>query len=174
MAASSTAYCTVEDVCSAFPSFQNTSPGSVQDSEIQGWIDDRKAQIRSAFLTRGFDPDAPPNNGGVLTTDQRNFLRALNRDGAVADLLDSLQTTVTLQPGEASLGAERRKNYMRVLGEISKAGHDALFNPGPLGNTARHQDVTPLFQGVAGAEEQADQTPPVLQQNRRFWKNWEP
>ncbi len=174
MAASSTAYCSVTDVCSAFPSFQNTSPGSVQDSEIQQWIDNRKSQIRSAFLTRGFDPDNPPNNGGVLTNDQKNFLRALNADGAVADLLDSLQTTVTLQPGEASLGAERRKTYLRVLGEIAKAGHDALFNVGPLGNIARHQDVTPLFQGVAGAETMPEDTPPVLQQNRTFWKNWQP
>lgn len=162
-------YCTVKDVVSAFPQFQQQTPGSVQDADIQGWIDDCKARIRSAFLTRDFDPDNPPNP--PLTTDQKNFLRSLNRNGAVADLMDTLQANVTLQPGEASLGAARRKSFETVLTEITKAMHDALFNVGPLGNLARHQDVSAQFGGTGGAEISPEDTPVELGQNRTFWKD---
>ena len=54
-------YCTVDDVCSAFPRFVRNAAGSIQDSQIQGWIDDRKARIRSVSMMRNFDPDAQAN-----------------------------------------------------------------------------------------------------------------
>ena len=47
----------------------------------------------------------------TLTPDQANFLRALNRDGAIADLGDALQGNVSLQPGEYSLAGERRTSF---------------------------------------------------------------
>ena len=88
-------YCTVDDVCTAFPRFVRNAANSIQDTQIQDWIDDRKARIRSALYARAIDPDAM-----ALTPDQANFLRALNRDGAIADLADALQGNVSLQAGE--------------------------------------------------------------------------
>ncbi len=150
-------YASIADVCAPFPNFKRNQTGSVTDAQIQDFIDIRKARIRSAFLTRGFDPDNPPNP--PLTTDQTNFLRALNVDGAAADLGDTLLGTNSLQSTEYSVPGERRKAYERVLVEIRgdpskklEPQHDVLFNVGPLGNIARHQDVSPLFKGQAGGE----------------------
>ena len=95
-------YCTVDDVCTAFPRFVRNAAGSISDTQIQDWIDDRKARIRGAFLARLIDPDTL-----ALTVDAGNFLRALNRDGAIADLGDALQGDVTLQPGEYSLAGSQ-------------------------------------------------------------------
>lgn len=135
-------YCSVNDVCSAFPQFQRDAHGSVQDTDIAGWILDRKARIRSALLTRGFDPDL-----NILTSDQANFLRALNRDGAIPDLGSAIQGTTTLQPGEYSLAQAHRKTYETVLTEITKGLHDKLFNI-----RSRTTDVGPLFGGVSGGD----------------------
>jgi hypothetical protein len=162
-------YCTIGQVCSAFPFFRRDQGGSIGDSDIQGWIDDRKARIRSAFLTRGFDPDNPPNP--PLTQDQAAFLRALNRDGAIADLGDALQGQNSLQPGEYSVPKAHRESYENVLKEITKAGHDAMFNTGPLGNIARTQDVTPQFLGIAGGATSPCDTPPILQTNVKLYLN---
>ena len=135
-------YCTVNDVCTAFPRFQRNVAGSIQDSDIQGWIDDHKARIRMAFLARLIDPDAM-----ALTTDQTNFLRALNRDGAIADLGDALQGNIALQPGEFSLSGERRKSFERQIEEIKQGLADALFAA-----VARHVEIEPLLGGTAGGE----------------------
>src|SRR6266446_297344 len=161
-------YCSIDDVTKPFPQIQRNQINSVQDTDIQGWIDDRKARIRSALLTRGFDPDSPPN---PLTLDQSNFLRALNRDGAIADLGDALQATITLQPGEYSIAKAHRDTYERVLKEITEAKHDRMFQAGPLGNIARKQDVTPLFKGIGGAEQDREETPFSPQEDRLFGKN---
>lgn len=130
-------YCTVDNVVSAFRFFERNAAGSPSDPDIQGWIDDRKARIRSALLRRNFDPDAPPT---ALTTDQANFLRSLNRDGAIADLGNAIQASLTLQPGEYSLASSHRKTFESVLAAIAKGEHDYLFKKGPQ------------FGGIAGAE----------------------
>ena len=156
------AYCDVADVASGFPQFQRNQKGSIQDSQIQGWIADRKARIRSALLTRGYDPDVL-----VLTEDQTSFLRALNRDGAMADLGDALQGTVTLQAGEYSVAQARRKSYETVLAEIKEGLHDQLFQP----DVSRTTDVTPQLRGIGGAETDPFTTPVDLNQNRFFGKN---
>jgi len=135
-------YCTVDDVCSAFPRFQRNVPGSIQDAQIQGWIDDRKARIRAAFFARSIDPDAM-----TLTTDQANFLRALNRDGAIADLGDALQGNVSLQPGEHSLAGSRRQSFERQIKEIKDGLFDKIFAA-----IARTVEIEPLLGGVAGGE----------------------
>ena len=98
-------YCTVDDVCTAFHASCEMRANSIQDTQIQDWIDDRKARIRSALYARGIDPDAM-----ALTPDQANFLRALNRDGAIADLADALQGNVSLQAGEDAHAAQRRQS----------------------------------------------------------------
>jgi hypothetical protein len=136
-------YCTVDDVCTAFPRFVRNVAGSIQDTQIQGWIDDRKARIRGAFLERLLDPDAM-----TLTPDQANILRALNRDGAIADLGDALQGNVSLQPGEYSLAGEHRKTFEKQIDEINKGLYDALF----ANTIARHVEIEPLLGGVAGGE----------------------
>ena len=57
-------YCTVDDVCTAFPRFVRNAANSIQDTQIQDWIDDRKARIRGAFLARLIDPDTLDTYGG--------------------------------------------------------------------------------------------------------------
>jgi hypothetical protein len=135
-------YCTVDDVCTAFPRFVRNAAGSVQDTQIQGWIDDRKARIRGAFLARLIDPDAV-----TLTADQANFLRALNRDGAIADLGDALQSELTLQPSEYSLAGSHRQGFERQIKEIKEGLYDALFS-----TLARHVEIEPLLGGIGGGE----------------------
>lgn len=135
-------YCTVDDVCTAFPQFVRDAPNSIQDSQIQDWIDDHKSRIRAAFYARGIDPDALQ-----LTADQVNFLRALNRDGAIADLGDALQGSVSLQPGEYSLAGERRKSFERRIEEIEQGFFDKFFSA-----LARTAEIEPSLGGIAGGE----------------------
>ncbi len=149
-------YCTVDNVVSALRFFQRNAPGSPSDPDIQGWIDDKKSRIRSALLRRGFDPDNPPT---PLTTDQSNFLRALNRDGGIADLGSALQGSLTLQPGEYSLASSHRKTFETVLAAIAKGDHDFMFG------------LKPTFGGIAGAETDPNQTPRTANQNRFFGRS---
>ena len=135
-------YCTVDDVCSAFPRFVRNAPNSIQDAQIQGWTDDRKARIRSALYARAIDPDAME-----LTPDQANFLRGLNRDGAIADLGDALQGNISLQPGEYSQAAERRQSFERQISEIKQGLYDKLFSL-----VAKTVEIEPTLGGAAGGE----------------------
>ena len=155
------AYCTVDDVASAFPAFKRNASGSITDAQIQGWIDDRKARIRSTFLARGIDPDAL-----TLTADQTSFLRGLNRDGAIADVGDALQAGLTLQPGEYSLADAHRKSFERTLDEIKRSIHDRLFS-----TLAKTTEIKPAFGGTAGADTLQGQTPEDRDENRSFGKN---
>lgn len=147
-------YCTVDDVCSAFPQFQRQANGSISDTDIQRWIDEWKVTIRSEFLRRNFDPDT-----ATLTQDQQAFLRLLNKNGAIADLGTALIATVTLQPGEHALAATRRDHVEFTLQEIREGVHDYLFNIGTL------------FGGIAGAETDPRQTPASVNQNRFFGRS---
>lgn len=158
-------YCTIADVCSSFPQFVRQQTGSISDTQIQEWIDDRKARIRSALLTRGFDPDVA--TVPVIDPDATRFLLSLNKDGAIADLGDALQGTMTLQPGEYSLPAERRKSYERVMKELVQGFHDNLFQP----VISRTADVTPLLRGVGGAETDTVRQVRRAGNNRFFSKN---
>jgi len=135
-------YCTVDDVCSAFPRFVRNAPNSIQDTQIQGWVDDRKARIRSVLYARGIDPDALE-----LTTDQANFLRALNRDGAIGDLADALEGNVSLQPGEYSQAAARRKSFELQILEIKQGLYDKFFSV-----LAKTVEIEPTLGGTAGGE----------------------
>jgi len=135
-------YCTVDDVCTAFPRFVRNAPNSVQDTQIQDWIDDRKARIRAALYARALDPDAMQ-----LTSDQANFLRALNRDGAIADLGDALEGNVSLQPAEFSQAAERRASFERQIAEIKQGLYDKFFSP-----LAKTVEIEPTLGGTAGGE----------------------
>jgi hypothetical protein len=136
-------YCTVDDVCTAFPRFVRNAANSIQDTQIQDWIDDRKARIRAAFITRQIDPDSI-----TLTPDQAGFLRALNRDGAIADLGDALQGNISLQPGEYSLAGARRASFERQIKEIKEGLYDKIFAP----VVARTVAIEPLLGGTAGGE----------------------
>lgn len=156
-------YCSVTDVCNAFPQFQRNAPGSVEDSDIQGWIDDRKARIRAVLMSRQkYDPDT-----ATLTTDQTNFLRALNRDGVIPDLINALAQAITLQPGEVSLGATHRKTFEATLQKIEDGLYDSFFQP----EISRSTDVQSLFGGIAGAEVDPAQTPASANQTRFFGRS---
>ncbi|PYV31447.1 MAG: hypothetical protein DMG22_16930 [Acidobacteria bacterium] len=150
-------YSTVDDVCSAFPRFVRNSAGSISDAQIQGWIDDRKARIRSVCMMRNFDPDAPP--GGVNSVDVTNFLRSLNREGAIADLADALEANITTAAGPVALSERHRQSFESQIAEIKSGVHDYLF-----GQASR---VT----GTAGADTPVDQTPADTGQNQAFGKN---
>ena len=153
-------YCTVDDVCSAFPRFVRNAPNSIQDAQIQDWIDDRKARIRSALYARGIDPDAM-----ALTTDQANFLRALNRDGAIADVADALQGNVSLQAGEESEATQRRKSYELQIAEIKQGLYDKFFS-----QLARTVEIEPTLGGTAGGETDRS-TAPERGENKSFSKD---
>jgi hypothetical protein len=135
-------YCTVDDVCTAFPRFVRNAAGSIQDAQIQDWIDDRKARIRLALFARNIDPDAM-----TLTPDQAGFLRALNRDGAIADLGDALQANVSLQPSEYSLPKEHRASFERQIAEIKQGLYDKFFSL-----LAKTVEIEPTLGGTAGGE----------------------
>jgi hypothetical protein len=150
-------YSTVDDVCSAFPRFVRNSPGSVQDAQIQGWIDDRKARIRSVCMMRNFDPDAPP--GGVNSVDVTNFLRSLNREGAIGDLADALEATITTASGAVALSERHRASFEAQLAEIKAGAHDTLFG------------LVSRVTGTAGADTPVGQTPEDTGQNQAFGKN---
>ena len=151
-------YCSVSEVVKPYPSFVRNAPGSVQDSDIEGWIEAWASKIHSAFLTRGVDLD-------TLTPTQRQsaFLGSINMDGAAADLGQALQGPITLQPGEFSIPAARRRSAERMLKEIAEGMHDALFG---LGGGA-----TATFGGVGGAERAKEDTPEALDENKSFGKN---
>jgi hypothetical protein len=149
-------YCTVDEVCAAFPTFERGATGSISDAQIQKWIDDWAARIYSAVLARGADLATL-----VLTATQTNFLRGLNVDGGVAELGAALQGSLTLQPGEYSLAAARRRSAERTLREISEGNHDTLFGVETKGAK---------FAGVGGAETDAADTPETLGENRSFGK----
>ncbi len=154
-------YCTVDDVCDAFPQFVRAQTGSISDAQIQKWIDGRKSRIRSVLLKRKIDPDAL-----ALSTDQSNFLKDLNRDGALGDLGDALQGTMSMQAGEYVLTASHRKTYELVLKEIQQGLHDALFV-----TTAAHASTNPSLGGIAGAETDNTQPSPDPSSNRAFGKS---
>lgn len=136
-------YCTVDDVCTAFPRFARNAVNSIQDTQIQDWIDDRKARVRAALYARAIDPDAM-----ALDADQAAFLRALNRDGSIADLADALQGNVSLQPGEYSLAGQHRVSFERQIKEIKEGLYDKFFAP----SSARTVEIEPTFGGIAGGE----------------------
>lgn len=154
------AYCTTSDVESALPFFQTNQPGSVQDSQIQGWIDDRKSRIRAVLLARGIDPDTM-----LLTADQANWLRALNRDGAISDLYLALESTNSLQPGEAAVAKRHADEYAQVMKDLLAGLYDKLFS-----SLAKTTDIKPGFGGTAGGETDTS-TPEDRGENRSFGKD---
>lgn len=130
-------YCTVADVCSEFPSFQRNAAGDIQDADIQSWIDDAAAQIASALVQRGFDPDAPPQ---PLTERQTNLLRGMNRAAGVAKLGSVLAARVTLQTGEPAIVTSRGQSLKAILDAIRNRAFDGVFGIGSQ------------FGGIAGGE----------------------
>jgi len=154
-------YCTVDDVASALPFFQRNQPGSISDAQIQGWIDDRKARIRAALLARGIDPDAL-----TLSTDQANWLRALNRDGAIADLYDALAGASHLQPSEAAIAGRHARAYEGLMAEVTQGLHDRLFS-----TLAKTLDIKPGLAGTGGAETRPGETADDRGENRSFSKD---
>jgi hypothetical protein len=153
-------YCTVDDVCTAFPRFVRNSSGSIQDSDIQDWLNNWKARIRGAFQSRQIDPDTLR-----LNADQAAFLRALNLEAGMAELGSALEGNVTLQPGEYSLPASRRRSCERQIEEIKKGLYDAMFS-----QLARHVEIEPLFGGTAGGETDRE-TAQDRGENKAFSKN---
>jgi len=152
-------YCTVNDVGSVLPAMLRNAAGSVSDAQIQAWVDDGKARIRATLMQRGIDPDAATlPNGLPLSTDQSNWLRALNADYAASKLAAVLETVNTLQPGEVSVAGQIRKAYEAILADIRLGRYDAYFG-----------QVSRLRSSVGGAETDSS-TPDDRGENRSFGK----
>ncbi len=130
-------YCTVDDVCSEFPSFQRNVAGDIQDSDIQNWIDEAAAEIAAALVQRGFDPDAPPV---PLTSRQTLLLKSMNRSAGVAKLGSVLTARVTLQTGEPAIVTTRAQSLGKILDAIRNRAYDGFFGIGSQ------------FGGIAGGE----------------------
>lgn len=134
-------YCTVSDVVKAFPGFQRNAAGSLQDIEIDGWIDNWAGRIAAALAERGL----------VLATfepsdDQTNFLKGLNEDGAVGDMASALQTQISTQSGEIAVGASRGRRAEATLKKIAERGYDKFFGI----------QTSASFGGIGGAEGESD------------------
>ena len=156
-------YCTIDDVVKAFPNFQRNATGSVQDADIEKWIANWAARIDAALAERGVNLDT-----FVASARQLALLAALNEDGAVAELGSALQGTLTLQPGEYSVPASRRRSAEAALKQIIAGGCDVLF-----GMATATPATTSKFGGIGGAETAKEDTPEALEENRAFGKNQE-
>lgn len=126
-------YCTADDVCSAFPSFQRNIAGDIQDSEIDDWIDEAAAQIAAALVQRGFDPDSPPT---ALTTRQNNLLKLWNKAAVVA----RMAAAQAERSGAASKFPDPDQVMQNITDSIMKRNFDGIFG------------IASQFGGFAGGE----------------------
>lgn len=117
-------YCSVDDVCAEFPSFQRNVAGDIQDTQIQSWINRAAAMIAAALVQRGFDPDSPPT---ALTTRQSDLLAELNAQAGVHKLGSVLQARVSLQTGDAAMMADRGTSIKQILKDIRAEAYDGIF-----------------------------------------------
>lgn len=154
-------YCAITDVVAAFPNFVRNATGSIQDSQIQSWIDQHAARINAALAQRGINASSGVlPNGQALSADQSNWLIILNADAAIGEMGRALEGNVTFQPGEISLVAGRRKNYETTLNDIRGGRYDAYF-----GQVSRFTNTGTY--GFGGAEAD-DSTPAERGENRAF------
>lgn len=148
-------YCTPSDVRGAFPSVQPNQPDSIQDTTIQTWLDDAKAEIRARFLRRGIDPDVNITSG----SDQANILRKLNLESGIRDLAHVLEYTWAKGNMEgfgdgtirSPLGAKRFSDGR--FDSITKGEYDALFLAA-TSTPVQHLDPEPALQGVIAGGDQ--------------------
>lgn len=139
--------------------------GSIQDSTIQAWLDDAKAEIRARFLRRGIDPDT----GLTAGTDQANILRKLNLESGIRDLAHVLEYSWAKSNLDdfgngirSPLGAKRFSDGR--FDSITKGEYDVLF-VGPTGGPVKHLDIEPELQGVIAG---GDQDPNMTAQNSGY------
>lgn len=169
-------YCTVQDVESLFPRFVPNQAGSIQDNQIQSWLNDASGQLHAAFMQRGMDIDqlgtilAPLGNLTFVvldTQDQSAVLKDLCRSYGVYKL--GMAIFATLGPAEQAITRGSYNLWTASFKLISQGFYDMQFAPG----YARTVDISPGFQGVAGAE--TENCPNPWQSpdggNRSFWKN---
>lgn len=153
-------YCTVDQVCDGFPSFQRSQPGSISDDQIQSWIDQSSARIRGALMSRGIDPVTL-----TLTTDQTNWLAGICEDCVAAKLVAALESMNTSQSAEDATAGQRRRVCESILQEIRDGLYDAFFNA-----DAAIIDTDPGFAGIGGAETEVGETAADRGENRSFSK----
>ena len=141
-------YCTVDQVCSEFPRFVRNAAGSIQDLQIQQWLDQAAARINAALAQRGigqfingvFTPVNPFGQG------QLDWLTSLNLDAGIGRLGTVFQAQVTMQPGEISIAGQRLKQFETTLNDLRNGRYDNVFG------------MASRITGTAGAE--ADHTTP--------------
>jgi hypothetical protein len=157
-------FCAVSDVTARVPRFTVDLPNNPSTEQIEQWIDNRASEIYARLLNRGIDPgwNGAKLAGMGLTTDQvaagTAWLREANIKGALADVLNSLQSSVTLQAGEVSEASRAMREYQQLLAEIASGFYDALF-----GNPSR-------IRGYAGGDTVIGATPSELGLNVAFGK----
>lgn len=139
-------FCSIADVQAKAPRLIANLPNNIQTADIQKWIDGRAGLIYAKLLQRGIDTgwSGSKLSSMGLTSDQASaataWLYELNLSGAIADVLDVVESMNTFQAGEVSQAAAKNKQFIKVLDEIGAGKWDALFS-----NPSR-------IQGFAGAE----------------------
>jgi len=157
-------FCVLADVTARVPRFTVDLPNNPSTAQIGQWIDNRASEIYARLLNRGIDPgwDGSKLNSMGLTADQiaagTAWLREANIKGALADVLNALQSSITLQAGEVSEASRAMREYQQLLTEIARGFYDALF-----GNASR-------LQGYAGGDTLVGATPSGLGLNVAFGK----
>jgi hypothetical protein len=157
-------FCVLTDVTARVPRFTVDLPNNPSTEQIGQWIDNRAGEIYARLLNRGIDPgwNASKLSSMGLTADQvaaaTAWLREANIKGALADVLNSLQSSITLQAGEVSEASRAMREYQQLLMEIARGFYDALF-----GNASR-------LQGYAGGDTLVGATPSGLGLNVAFGK----
>jgi hypothetical protein len=161
-------YCTVGDVCSAFPRFVRGQSGSISDSQIESWCEDASTLIHAGFYQRGLDTDSLSHplvsnpSQATPVTDQPQVLRELSVPYPIWKLGSAIWATLT--PTEQALARSNYDLWAKTLKKIGDGVYDKLFYL-----YARTVDIQPAFAGVGGAE--TDRSPQVVPpDNRAFTK----
>jgi hypothetical protein len=157
-------FCLLADVTARVPRFTVDLPNNPSTTQIGQWIDNRASEIYARLLNRGIDPgwNGSKLNSMGLTADQVSaataWLREANIKGALADVLNALQSSMTLQTGEVSEASRAMREYQQLLAEIARGFYDALFS-----NPSR-------IQGYAGGDTVVGAKPSDLGLNIAFGK----
>jgi hypothetical protein len=162
-------YTTVPNVAGMFPTFvRGTTQQKPQDSLIQQYIDDVASEL-NAIIDRRFaeaitaaSVDDVADFVASLGIDAQNILEKINRYGAAAQLGETLATFGIA--GARDLAKSFENLYEEMFNSLdardshgkplASGAYDHLFDP-----QARTETPRAGFQGIAGGDQPADQTP---------------
>ena len=174
-------YTTVDQVAGMFPAFRRGTPQqNPPDTLIQTYVDDAAGEI-DAVLQRRFGEaiQASPYNGSfpswvaVLSADAQSVLERINRYGAAAQLGETLASFGATTARDLAQDYDGR--YRELLAELNArdpSGHPTPGGPYDHLFDSQAQNETPraAFEGVAGGDQPAGQTPAGMGSSQVFGK----